>query len=97
MRAIVRKGFGGLDQLVIQERPDPEPQPGQVIIEVKAFGINHAGMHMRKGEWAEATEISGLECVGLITSCPDGQFTGGVHFSFSTVMAAGKHPKRPAS
>jgi NADPH:quinone reductase-like Zn-dependent oxidoreductase len=33
MRAIVRKGFGGLDQLVIQERPDPEPQPGQVINE----------------------------------------------------------------
>jgi len=77
MRAIVRKGFGGLEQLVIQERPDPEPKTGQVIIEVKAFGINHAEMHMRKGEWAEAAEISGIECVGLVKSCPDGQFTVG--------------------
>jgi NADPH:quinone reductase len=77
MRAIVRKGFGGLEQLVIQERPNPEPQLGQVIIEVKAFGINHAETHMRKGEWAEAAEISGIECVGLVKSCPDGQFTVG--------------------
>lgn len=77
MRAIVRKGFGGLDQLVIEERPDPEPQAGQVVIEVKAFGINHAEMHMRRGEWAEAAEISGIECVGLVTSCPDGQFPVG--------------------
>src|SRR5258708_6258125 len=74
MRAIVRKGFGGLEQLVTQERPDPEPKPGQVIIEVKAFGINHAEMHMRKGEWAEAAEISGIECVGLVKSCPGGEF-----------------------
>ena len=29
------------------------------------FGINHAEMHMRKGEWAEAAEISGIECVAL--------------------------------
>ncbi|HKF39310.1 MAG TPA: alcohol dehydrogenase catalytic domain-containing protein, partial [Ktedonobacteraceae bacterium] len=80
MRAIVRKGFGGPEQLVIQERPDPEPKPGYVIIEVKAFGINHAETYMRKGEskfTAEIAEISGIECVGLVTSCPDGQFTVG--------------------
>jgi NADPH:quinone reductase len=51
MRAIVRQQYGGPEQLVIQEFPNPEPRPGHIVIEVKAFGINHAETHMRKGEW----------------------------------------------
>jgi NADPH2:quinone reductase len=77
MRAIIIKHFGGLDSLVIEELPDPVPQPGSVLIEVKAFGINHAETHMRKGEWAEAATVSGIECVGLVRSCPGGEFAVG--------------------
>src|SRR2546430_15621376 len=77
MRAIVTQQFGGPEQLVIQELPAPEPAPGQVVIEVKAFGINHAETHMRKGEWPEAAMVSGIECVGLVKACPDGQFAIG--------------------
>ena len=77
MRAIVIDHFGGLDSLVIKEMPEPEPKLGHVVIEVKAFGINHAEMHMRKGEWAEAAEISGIECVGIVKSCPGGEFAVG--------------------
>ena len=55
MRAIVLKKFGGLDSLLYQEIPDPEPIAGHVVIEVKAFGINHAEMHMRRGEWHGAS------------------------------------------
>jgi NADPH2:quinone reductase len=77
MRAIVREHFGGPEVLVIKEVPDPEPEPGHVVIQVKAFGINHAELHMRKGEWAEADEISGIECVGLVKSCPGGEFAVG--------------------
>jgi NADPH2:quinone reductase len=78
MRAIVIDHFGpGLDSLVIKEMPEPEPKPGHVVIEVKAFGINHAEIHMRKGEWAEAAEISGIECVGIVKSCPGGEFAVG--------------------
>jgi len=57
--------------------PEPEPKVGHVVIEVKAFGINHAEIHMRKGEWAEAAEISGIECVGFVKSCPGGEFAVG--------------------
>ena len=67
MRAIVREHFGGPEVLVIKELPEPEPQPGHVIIQVKAFGVNHAELHMRRGEWAEADEISGIECVGIVS------------------------------
>jgi NADPH:quinone reductase len=77
MRAIVIDGFGGVEHLVIKEIPEPEPKHGHAVIEVKAFGINHAEMHMRRGEWAEAAPVSGIECVGLVKSCPGGEFAVG--------------------
>ena len=77
MRAIVIQQYGGPEQLVIQEIPNPEPAPGHVLIEVKAFGINHAETYMRKGERAEAAKVSGIECVGRVRDCPDGQFAVG--------------------
>jgi NADPH:quinone reductase len=77
MRAIVLDKFGGLDSLVYAEIPEPEPAEGHVVIEIKAFGINHAEMHMRRGEWAEAAKVSGIECVGIVKSCPGGEFPVG--------------------
>jgi NADPH:quinone reductase len=77
MRAIVLKGFGGLDNLVTETLPDPEPKTGHALIEVKAFGINHAETHMRKGEWAEAATVSGIECVGVVKACPGGELKPG--------------------
>src|SRR5438445_1390943 len=77
MRAIVLEKFGGLDGLVYKEIPDPEPKAGHVVIEIKAFGLNHAEIHMRRGEWAEAAPVSGIECVGLVKSSPGGEFPVG--------------------
>jgi NADPH:quinone reductase len=74
MRAIVLEKFGGLDSLVYADLPEPEPLAGQVVIEIKAFGLNHAEMHMRRGEWAEAAKVIGIECVGLVKACPGGEF-----------------------
>src|SRR6201996_7078233 len=77
MRAVVIEKFGGLDSLVYKDIPEPEPKAGHVVIQIKAFGINHAEMHMRRGEWAEAAEVSGIECVGIVKSCPSGEFPVG--------------------
>ena len=77
MRAIVLEKFGGLDSLVYAELPKPRPRDGEVVIAVKAVGINHAEMHMRRGEWAEAAEVSGIEGVGIVDSCPTGEFAVG--------------------
>ena len=77
MRAIVIEKFGGLDSLVYTDIPKPLPKAGEVVIAVKGFGINHAEMHMRRGEWAEAAEVSGIECVGIVDSCPGGEFPVG--------------------
>ncbi|KIX09525.1 uncharacterized protein Z518_00605 [Rhinocladiella mackenziei CBS 650.93] len=63
MEAIVIPKFGGPEVLEIQRVPKPAPVDGEVLIKVKAFGLNHAEMHMRKGEWDEWNPITGLECV----------------------------------
>lgn len=77
MRAIVLEKFGGLDSLVYTELPEPEPLEGHAVIQIKAFGLNHAELHMRRGEWAEAAKVSGIECVGVVKSCPGGEFPVG--------------------
>ncbi|WP_409561066.1 zinc-binding alcohol dehydrogenase family protein [Hyphomicrobium sp. MC8b] len=77
MRAIVLEKFGDLDSLVYKDIPEPKPVAGHVVIQIKAFGINHAEMHMRRGEWPEAAEVSGIECVGIVKSCPGGEFPVG--------------------
>jgi NADPH:quinone reductase len=77
MKAIVIQEYGGPDQLVIKELPEPAPAPGQVVIEVKAFGLNHAETHLRQGLWGEVAKVSGIECVGIVRSDPNGKFAVG--------------------
>jgi NADPH2:quinone reductase len=77
MRAIVIDQYGPVEGLVYKEIPKPEPMTGQVVIKIKAFGINHAEMHMRRGEWAESVSVSGIECVGIVDACPGGEFQVG--------------------
>jgi NADPH:quinone reductase len=77
VRAIVIKEFGGPEQLVIQELPDPQPKPDHVVIEIKAFGLNRAETYMRKGAWSEAAKVSGIECAGVVKSDLSGKLRAG--------------------
>lgn len=77
MRAIVIKQYGGPEELAIEERPAPEPKPGHVLIEVKAFGLNRAEIYFRKGTWGDVAEISGIECVGIVKVDPDQRLATG--------------------
>jgi NADPH:quinone reductase-like Zn-dependent oxidoreductase len=72
MKAIVIKEHGGPEKLVLRDLPDPRPKAGHVVIEVRAFGVNHAETHMRQGQWPEWTEVSGIECAGVVKNDPDG-------------------------
>ncbi|HJV02849.1 MAG TPA: zinc-binding dehydrogenase [Burkholderiaceae bacterium] len=82
MKAIVRKAYGGPEVLVLREVDDPVPGPGDVLIEVRAFGLNRAELYMRRGEWGDAAAISGIECVGVVKQDPSGALAPG-----QTVMA----------
>ncbi|KAF9778098.1 hypothetical protein IL306_004261 [Fusarium sp. DS 682] len=78
MKAILISDFGPVENLVIKDVPKPSATiPGTALIRIKAFGINHAEMHMRRGEWAESVPISGIECVGIIEECPGGELAPG--------------------
>ncbi|OAL36241.1 hypothetical protein AYO20_04399 [Fonsecaea nubica] len=77
MQAIVITAFGGPEVLQHKTVLKPAPTSGEVLVHVKAFGLNHAEMHMRKGEWDEWNPISGLECVGIVEADPLGKFQKG--------------------
>lgn len=77
MNAVVITKFGGPEVLEVQQVAKPSAAIGEVLVQVKAFGVNHAEMHMRNGEWDEWNPISGLECVGIVAACPGGEFAVG--------------------
>jgi NADPH:quinone reductase len=77
MRAIVITEHGGPEVRQVQELADPVPGEGEVLIRVKAFGVNHAETHMREGEWPEATPVSGIEAVGTVVRDSSGELTQG--------------------
>src|SRR5947209_6413528 len=65
-------------QLVVEERPDPEPGAGQVLVRVGAAGLNGADMHQRLGRYpappGSPQDIPGLELAGEVAACgPDAE------------------------
>src|SRR5712691_9749731 len=77
MQAMVIDQFGGPEQLVLRDIPTPVPQEGEVLIKVRAFGINRAETQMRAGTWFEAAPVSGIECVGQVEYDPGGSLVRG--------------------
>lgn len=47
MKAIVISAYGPPEVLHVTDLPDPVPAQGEVLIRVKAFGLNHAEAYMR--------------------------------------------------
>ena len=69
MRAITLNGFGGTEVMEWTEVPDLAPGPGQVLIDVRAAGVNRADLLQRQGFYPPppgASEVLGLECSGVI-------------------------------
>jgi NADPH:quinone reductase len=77
MKAIVIQAYGGPEQLVLKELPIPQPAAGDVLIRVKALGINHAEVFMRKGDWGDVAKVSGIECVGEVAKDTTGRLAEG--------------------
>ena len=49
MRAIVCRAYGSAEDLVLTEAPDPQPGPGQVLIDVHAAGVNFPDVLLVQG------------------------------------------------
>lgn len=50
MKAIILKGFGGVENLVLADIPVPDISDNEVLIKVKAIGINPIDIKTRKGK-----------------------------------------------
>jgi NADPH:quinone reductase-like Zn-dependent oxidoreductase len=72
MRAVVLDAPGPPEALQIRERPIPEPRPGWVLIQVKAFGLNRSELHTRLGLAQGITfpRVLGIEAAGTVVSAP---------------------------
>lgn len=71
MTAITATGKGGPDVLAVGQVPTPVPGPGQVLIKVRAAGVNRPDVLQRKGLYPAPkghSEILGLEVAGEIVA-----------------------------
>ena len=86
MKAVVIHRAGGPEVLEIENVPTPAPVAGQVLIRVKAFGLNRSEMFTRQGLSPDVRfpRILGIEAVGTVESAPGGEFTNGA--TVATVM-----------
>jgi len=69
MKAVILKGFGGLDVLTVGEVEKPTPNEDQVLIKVAATSINRPDLVQREGKYPPPpgdSDILGLEVAGVI-------------------------------
>ena len=75
MRAIVCEEFGPLDRLRVAEVPDPEPGPGQVLVDVAAAGVNYVDALFVQGLYQIRPPVPftpGSEVAGTVVRAGDG-------------------------
>lgn len=75
MRAMVVRRYGPPEVFESQEVPDPQPKAGEVLIRVKAVGVNFADLLQRMGIYPGTPKppfIPGLEIAGVVEKVVDG-------------------------
>jgi hypothetical protein len=77
MKAVVLRQPGPPDVLKIEQRPIPVPQCGEVLIRVKAFGVNRSELFTRQGLSPQRPPPLGIEAVGLVAQAPGNEFHEG--------------------
>ena len=78
MHAVVLDAPGPPEALQISDVPVPVPKPGQVLIEVEAFGVNRSELHTRLGlaDGVVFPRVLGIAATGVV-DCPGGELERG--------------------
>lgn len=102
MRCVEIKSPGGPEQLVLAERPIPQPKAGDVLIAVEAAGVNRPDIVQRQGNYAAppgSSDLPGLEVAGTVVAQGQGVtlpalgekvcalLTGGGYAEYATAAA----------
>ncbi len=75
MRAVEITRPGGPEVLQLVERPTPQPRPAEVVIQVRAAGVNRPDCFQRAGSYAPppgASDLPGLEVAGTVAALGEG-------------------------
>jgi len=75
MKAIRVHEFGGPEKLVLEEIPDPHPGPGEIVVQVKAAGVNPVETYMRAGAYPTLPKLPwtpGNDGAGIVHSIGSG-------------------------
>ena len=99
MRAVVADGSGGPEVLSVAELPDPEPRPGEVLLDVAAAGLNRADLLQRQGLYPPppgASEVIGMECSGTVAALGEGVTGWSVGDRACALLAGGGYAARVA-
>src|ERR1700684_4548152 len=79
MRAMVVRRYGPPEGFEAREVPDPQPRPGEVLIRVKAIGVNFADLLQRMGLYPDTPKppfVPGLEIAGVVEKVIEGARRG---------------------
>jgi NADPH2:quinone reductase len=111
MKALVCKQFGPIEDVALEELPSPEPGPGEVLVEVRAAGVNFPDLLAIQGKYQIRSEppfTPGAELSGVVAKLGEGVedfsvgdevvgiFAGGAFAEQCVVEASNLFPK-PAS
>src|SRR3984885_3667199 len=79
MKAVVMHAPGGAEVLEVETRPIPTAHEGEVLIRVKAFGVNRSELFTRQGlsPGVVFPRVLGIEAVGTVEAAPGGEFNEG--------------------
>jgi NADPH2:quinone reductase len=75
MRALVCKAYGPPENLVIEQRPDPVPGPGEVLVDIQAAGINFPDILLIAGTYQVKIPppfVPGNEAAGIVEAVGEG-------------------------
>jgi len=99
MHAITIREPGGPDVLTWAEVRDPEPGPGEVLLEVAATAVNRADLLQRRGHYPPppgASDVPGLECSGTVAALGEGVTGWQVGDEVCALLAGGGYGERVA-
>jgi putative PIG3 family NAD(P)H quinone oxidoreductase len=99
VKAILPTGPGGPEVLEYAEAPDPEPRPGEILIDVAATAVNRADLVQRQGHYPPppgASELLGPECSGTVAALGDGVEDVEVGAQVCALLAGGGYATRVA-
>jgi NADPH2:quinone reductase len=67
--------YGGPERLVLRERSDPRPGPGEILVRTVAIGLNFADLFVRSGDYPRAPKppfVPGMEISGTVEAVGEG-------------------------